>query len=245
MKKLIFVYFAIIFLIGCLVPAAAAQGKKPKTKAKPVISLTSSGDEEVVFGLKDALSNGTNHASSELGKQGGFYSDPRVRLSMPPALQELEKKLRGLKYDDLVDDLVVSMNRAAEQSITESSFAVSDALRQMTIQDPKKVLAGPKDAATQYFRRTSQTALLAKILPLVQTSMAENEVVAKFKVLVEKGGGVSTPPGQKPFNLDEYIAQKTLDGMFVLIADQEKRIREDPAARTTAILQKVFGSNIK
>ena len=247
MKKLIFTYLAISLFISILGTAVPAQSKKDKTKAKPPVIAASSSlkDEEIVFGLKDALSNGVSRAGAELSRQGGFYDDPRVKLSMPPELQALEKKLRSLKYDDLVDDFVVSMNRAAEQSVVETSFPLNDAIRQMTVQEPKKLLAGPKDAATQYFRRTSEKVLLAKVTPLAQTANSEAGVLEQFKILMQKGGGLNTPAGQKPFSIDEYVAQKVLDGMLLITADEEKRIREDPAARTTAILKKVFGSNIK
>lgn len=247
MKKLIFTYLAISLFISICAAAVPAQPKKGKTKPKPPVTAASSSlkDEEIVFGLKDALSNGVGRGGAVLGRQGGFYGDSRVKLSMPPALEALEKKLRSLKYDDLVDDFVVSLNRAAEQSVVEVSFPINDAIRQMTVPEPKKLLAGPKDAATQYFQRTSEKILLAKVTPLVQTANSEAGVLAQFKILVEKGGGLNTPAGQKPFSIDEYVTQKVLDGMFLIMAEEEKRIREDPAARTTAILKKVFGSNIK
>jgi nicotinamide mononucleotide adenylyltransferase len=238
MKKLIFTYLPIISLILALGTAAAAQAKKAKPKPKTLVSTSSLSDDEIVFGLKDALSNGVTRAGSALSRKGGFYDDPQVKLSMPLALQELEKKLRALKYDDLVDDFMVSMNRAAEQSVVESTFPINDAIRQMTIQDPKKVLAGAKNAATQYFQAKDFAALAAKVQPLVATATTENGVIAQLKVLREKGGVTKSA-----FNIDEYVTQKTLEAMFQIIAAEEKRIREDPSARTTAILQKIFGNS--
>jgi hypothetical protein len=245
MKKLNFAYPAIGLLILALAMAAGAQTKRAKTvkpKPKTVAAVT---NDEIVFGLKDALSNGVTHAISELGRQGGYYNNPRVKIPMPGALQPVEKALRFLKQDDLVDDFVVAMNRAAEQAVVEGTLVFADSIRQMTIQDAKNILSGPKDAATQYFRRTSEEKLREKFLPIVKTSTEEMGVTAQYKKLMQKGGGLAALTGQKDFDIDKYVTEKALDGLFLMIADEEKRIRENPLARTTTILQKVFGSVIK
>jgi len=249
MKKLIFTYSATGLLILALGMAAGAQVKKAKTtkpKPKPAApAINAATNDEIVFGLKDALSNGITRAVTELGRKGGYYDNPRVKIPIPAALRPVEKTLRVLKQDDLVDDFVVAMNRAAEQAVQEAVLVFSDSIRQMTIQDAKNILTGEKDAATQYFRRTSEEKLREKFLPIVKTSTSEMGVTTQYKQLMQKGGGLAALTGQKDFDIDKYVTEKALDGLFLMIADEEKRIRENPLARTTSILKKVFGSIIK
>ncbi len=222
--------------------AVSAQVKKPKTsKSKTTkIALASPlpSNDEIVSAFKEVLLSGVKRANSELTRQGVFYSDARYKILMPPATWALEKKLRGTGYGDAVDDLVVAMNRAAEQSVAEAVFVLSDEVGKMTAEDAKKLLSGPNDAVTQYFRRSGEKVLPAKTIPLVNTATAEAGVPALYKALEEKNGGKITG-----FDIDEYVAQKTLDAMFLVIAAEEKRIRQVPAARTTAILKKVFADN--
>jgi hypothetical protein len=226
-----------------LTPANAfAQGKKARPKAKPApaaVSPSSLTDEEVSLALKDVLLNGVNRAAEKLGGQGGFYDHTELRIPIPPALAAVVDKLHDQKYDDLVDDFVVAINRAAEQSVAESSFMVKDAIRQLKIDDPKSIVAaqgGQKDAATQYFRRTSEKALLAKVTETAMTANSEAGALEKYDRMLTQAGG------QYPaFDINEYVARKMLDGIFLTMAAEEKRIREVPAARTTTILQKVFG----
>jgi Protein of unknown function (DUF4197) len=222
---------------------ALAQGKKARPKAKPtpaaVVSASLLSDEEVSLALKDALSNGVNRTAEKLGGQGGFYDHAELKIPMSPALEAVVSKLEDQKYGDLVDDFVVAMNRAAEQSIAESSFMVKDAIRQLKIDDPKSIVAargGQKDAATQYFRRTSEKALLAKVTETVMTANSEAGALDKYNRMLTQAGGQYAP-----FDINEYVAQKMLDGVFLTMAAEEKRIREEPSARTTAALRKVFG----
>jgi hypothetical protein len=240
MKKPIFIFLTIIFLVLASFITAAAQLKNSKTKPKTTGSSSLVKDEEIVSAFKEVLLSGIKRANTELARQGAFYSNPRYKIPMPPAMQALEKKLRDLKYDDMIDDLVVAMNRAAEQSVGEAFFVLSDQAKELTFTDPKKLLTGPKDALTQYFRRSGEKVLPAKITPLVNTATSEAGVLLQYKAFEEKNGGKIAG-----FDIDEYVAQKTLDAMFLVIAAEEKRIREVPGARTTAVLKKVFGSNIK
>lgn len=231
-------------MILALAVTAGAQAKKAKSaKPKPKTAAAAvPANDEMTLGLKEALSNGVTHAVVELGRKGGYYNNPLVKIPLPEQSRAAVKTLRSLAQDDLVDDFVVSMNRVAEQAVAEAKLVFTDAIRQMTVKDAKSIVAGPKNAATAYFRSTSEEKLRAKFLPIVKTSIAETGVVTQYEILMEKGGGSA---GQKDSDLDEYITQKALDGLFLLIAAEEKRIREDPAARTTTILQKVFGSGLK
>ncbi|HEV7643023.1 MAG TPA: DUF4197 domain-containing protein [Pyrinomonadaceae bacterium] len=239
MKKPIFIFLTIIFLVSASAITAisvAAQPKKGKTKPKPVVSA-SLKDDEIVAAFKDVLLSGVKRANAQLGVQGGFYNNPKFKISMPPALQALEKNLRGAGYGDIADDLVVAMNRAAEQSVGEAFFVLNDEARKMTVEDAKKLLSGPDDAVTQHFRRSGEKVLLAKTTPLVNTATTETGALILYKSMEEKNGDKITG-----FDIDKYVTQKTLDAMFLEIAAEEKRIREVPAARTTAALKKVFGN---
>lgn len=160
-------------------------------------------------------------------------------------MQPVEKTLRFLKHDDLVDDFVVSMNRAAEQAVAEAVKVFGDAVKQMTIEDAKNILTGPPDSATQFLRRTSEEKLRVEFQPIVRTATEESGTTAQFKELMKKDGGMTSIIGGKNFDLDRYVTEKALDGLFFMVAEEEKRIREDPLARTTSILKKVFGSIIK
>ncbi len=237
-------------LMLALTASVGAQVKRlrttsPKTAKAAATASSVLTNDEIGFGLKDALSNGVMHAIQQLGAQGGFYTNLRVKIPMPKQLQPVEKTLRFLKQDDLVDDFILSMNRAAEQSMVEATYVFGDAIRQMSIADAKNILTGPNDAATQFFRRTSEEKLRVKFLPIIKTATEEAGVTAQYKKLMEKGGGITALLGQKDFDLDAYVTQKALDGLFIMVADEEKRIRENPVARTTSILKKVFGSILK
>jgi len=169
---------------------------------------------------------------------------------MPDSLKKVEKTLRSLRQDKLADEFVTTMNRAAEQAVPEAASVLGDSVKQMSIADATAILTSTNNAATQYFRRTSETNLHARFLPIVKAATEKAGVTSAYKRMTEKatsglGGfgsfgenllGVQTP------DLDDYVTRKALDGLFVKIADQEKLIRENPVARTTDLLQKVFGA---
>lgn len=178
---------------------------------------------------------------------------------MPEELKKIETAMRSLKQDQLADTFITTMNRAAEQAVPEAAAVFADSLKQMTIADAKSILTGPDDAATQYFRRTSQTNLYARFRPIVQKSTESAGATAAFKNIVEQSksdaiakklGGLRSlgaafgfnAPDPTALDLDDYVTTKALDGLFHRVAQEEKLIRQNPQARTTEILQKVFGA---
>ncbi len=229
---------------------------KPKpatgaTSAPPAAaSLAGLSQDQMVQGLKEALGKGVQQAVGGLGRQNGFLSDPSVKIPMPENLQKVERTLRTLRQDKLADEFVTTMNRAAEKAVPEAAAVLGDSVKQMTITDAKSILTGTNNAATQYFRRTSETNLYERFLPIVQKATEETGVTGAYKKMTAKAsgglgglGGLSgTLLGIQAPDLDDYVTRKTLDGLFVKIADQEKLIRENPVARTTDLLQKVFGA---
>ena len=171
---------------------------------------------------------------------------------MPEKLRAVEKTLRTLKQDKLADDFVTTMNHAAEQAVPQAATVFADAVKNMSIEDAKMVLTGTNNAATQYFRRTTQTNLYEKFLPIVKKATDATGVTSAYKRLMDKAGtaspfgsfGQSLLQGES-IDVDSYVANKTLDGLFLMVAQEEKRIRENPVARTTDLLQKVFGAVAK
>lgn len=199
-------------------------------------------DSQVVNGLKEALAKGVQHAVTNLGRSDGFLKDLDVKILLPSNLKKAERSLRFLGQDRLVDNFVSTMNRAAEQATPQAAEVLSGAIRQMTVADAKAILQGTNNAATQYFRRTSETNLYAKFLPIVKQATSAAGVTSAYKEMVGRAGTVATLVGGDSLDLDGYVTRKSLDGLFLKMAQEEKRIRENPLARTTDVLKKVFGA---
>ena len=200
----------------------------------------------MVGGLKEALGKGVQQAVGSLGKEGGFLNDLSVKIPMPDSLKKVEKTLRTLRQDKLADEFVTTMNRAAEKATPEAAAVLGDSIKQMSLADARTILTGTNNAATQYFRRTSETNLYEKFLPIVKKATEQTGVTSSYKQMVAKanfGGGFgSSLLNKDSMDIDGYVTRKALDGLFVKIAEEEKRIRENPIARTTDLLQKVFGA---
>ena len=234
-----------------LLATDASQPAKATQQGKPGIisSLTSLSHDEAVQGLKAALTNGVQAAIRDLGHDGGFLTNLAVRIPLPAQLQGIERALRAVHEDKLADEFVASMNHAAEKAVPQAVSVFAEAISHMTIGDAESILTGPSDAATQYFRRTTQTNLFARFEPIVKKATDETGVTSAYKRVLDFGvrnkylgallGAVSE---QQSLDLDAYITNKAMDGLFEVIADEEQRIRQDPVARTTDLLKKVFGS---
>lgn len=212
-------------------------------------SLSSLSQDQVVLGLKEALTNGVQRAVAQLGHDGGFLTNLNVRIPMPEKLRNVEKTLRALKQDKLADEFVATMNHAAEQAVREAVSVFSEAIRGMSIQDAKAILTGPNDAATQYFRRATETNLFTRFLQVVKSATDRTGVTGTYKKLVERanagnrfGSFGSAVANLESVDIDQYVTTKALDGLFKIVAEEEKRIRANPVARTSELLQKVFGA---
>jgi hypothetical protein len=208
--------------------------------------------EQIIQGLKEALGKGVQQAVSQLGRENGFLTNLNVKIPMPEKLQTAERTLRALKQDKLADDFVSTMNHAAEQAVPQAAAVFGDAIKQMSIEDAKTILIGTNNAATQYFRRTTETNLHEKFLPIVKQATSQTGVTAAYKKLMDKaaGGGSLGSWGRsllggESMDVDAYVTNKALDGLFKMVAEEEKRIRENPVARTSELLQKVFGAVAK
>jgi uncharacterized protein YaaQ len=228
---------------------------KKATATNALPSLGALTEDQTAKALKEALAKGAERAVKQLGTNGGFLTNLSVKIPMPASLQKVEQTLRTLKQDALADAFVTTMNRAAEQAVPVAATVFGDAIRQMTVADAKAILTGPQDAATQYFRRTSTNALHAQFLPIVKQATDAAGVTAAYKAMLAKAGptaglvqGFGAAFGKNlgldaaTLDVDAYVTGKAMEGLFKVVAEEEKRIRENPAARTTDLLKQVFGA---
>jgi len=202
----------------------------------------------MVGGLKEALGKGVEQAIARLGHEGGFLTNMSVKIPLPDKLRAVEKTLRVVKQEKLADDFVNTINRAAELAVPEAASVFREAITAMSLSDAKAILTGGTNAATQYFRRTTETNLFNKFLPIVKKATDEAGVTSAYKRFVEKGATTGSLGSlgnsflkTDSLDVDSYVTTKALDGLFKMVAEEEKRIRENPAARTSELLQKVFG----
>jgi hypothetical protein len=215
------------------------------SNAAPV-GVTSLTQGEMYDGLKQALSKGVQQAVANLGHDGGYLNNLEVKIPMPDSLKRVQQAAHAVGQDKVVDDFIATMNHAAEQAVPQAAAIFGDAITKMNVDDAKAILTGPDDAATQYFRKTSEGQLTEKMLPIVKQATAKTGVTAAYKQLMQYGGSFTQFMGQKnSVDLDGYVTGKALDGLFKMVAAEEKNIRENPVARSTDLLKKVFGAKIQ
>ena len=206
-------------------------------------SLGGSGaltNDEIIAGLKEALGVGTEKAVAVVSKPDGYYKNPDIKIPLPESVQKVEKLLRATGYGQKVDDFELSMNRAAELAAPEAKSVFGDAIKQMTFEDAKKILDGPDNAATLYFEDKTSGRLRQIFKPIVQDAMGQVGVTRSYQDLNAKVQ--SMPLGKSlSFDLDQYVTDGSLKGLFKMLAEEEKQIRTQPAARVTDLLKKVFG----
>jgi len=203
-------------------------------------SVSGLSTAEMDGGLKEALAVGAERAIAGLGSNGGFLNDAAVRIPLPGSLKKTEGTLRMLGQGKTVDEFLETVNRAAEQAVPKAAPIVGDAIRGMSIADAQKILGGPDDAATRYFRDKTSASLGEAMMPIVRNATNNAGVTRAYKSMLDKAGPAAAMAGN--LDVDQYVTEKTLDGLFLKLAEQEKSIRNNPAARSTDLLKKVFGS---
>ena len=197
---------------------------------------------EMVTGLKEALDKGTQFAVDKLGKPGGFLDNKKVRIPMPDSLTWVESSLRTVGQDELADEFIATMNQAAEQAVPEAAEVFGDAIQDMSVEDAQGILTGPDDAATQYFRTNTESILTDRMRPIVESATASTGVTSAYKNMMGSAGGLTSMLSDSTTDIDGYITAKTLDGLFLMIAKEERKIRENPVARSSELMQKVFSA---
>lgn len=218
-------------LLACCAGACAASGA----------TLDAFSEKQMASALRSALEKGATEAVLKLGKADGFLGDPKVRIPLPSAVTKHEKTLRKFGLGKQVDALSTSMNRAAEAAVPEAKALVLDAVKTMTVADAKGILQGPDDAATQYFQKRTREPLAAKLLPIVQKATAQAKVAQAYAAVTKQAVKYHLMDAGAA-DLDAWVTQKALDGLFLTIADKERQIRKDPVGQTTQLLRDVFGS---
>jgi len=228
--------FALVFSISFA--SAQINLKKIKSAIKGGESVTT---EEVAEGLKEALTNGVSKGSDLASQLDGFYKNPEIKIPFPPDVKQMETKLRAIGMGAQVDKFVESLNRGAEDAAKEAKPIFVSAVKQMTIQDAWSILKGQQDAATQYLKNTTTSPLTEKFMPIVRASLEKVNATRYYSDLVNAYNKIPLVQKVNP-NLDEYATGKAVDGLFILVAKEEKNIRANPAARTSDLLKKVFSN---
>jgi Protein of unknown function (DUF4197) len=211
----------------------------PFCGAATPIALT---DAEVARGLREALVQGADRAVLQLGRENGFLSNQTVRIPVPPSLRRADALLRKVGMRKYSDQLIVAMNRAAEQAVPEARVLLVEAVEQMSIADAKVILTGPEDAATQYFRRHTESALTARLQPIVQQATQRVRVTDAYSQYAGRAARFGLIK-KEDAELNAYVTHKALEGLYVTIAEEERAIRRHPLQQTTDLLRRVFGSS--
>ena len=249
--------YAVISIAGLLTlafgPVATADWNSFKelfkAKSNEVMesgALSKAGDavgvssDDIARGLKEALGKGARSAVERLGQPDGFLGNVDVKIPMPGHLSMVEKGLRAVGQDERADQFIASMNRAAERAVPEAAAVFGEAISQMSIDDARGILNGGDNAATEYLKRSSADGLKTKFRPLVDAAVREVGVTQQYQAMVDKASFASSFVDTDKLDLGNYVTDKALDGVFFMVGEEERKIRANPAARTTELLKKVF-----
>lgn len=242
MKKLL----SVLLLVAGLVELSQAQTFLKNLK-KQVTGSSNSGSslssDEIISGLKQALTLGAQKSADKLSAVDGFFRDAAVKVLLPPQAQNVEKTLRGLGMGKLVDDAILSMNRAAEDASKSAAPIFVNAVKQMTVQDGLSILRGADTAATGYLRKTTSPELTAAFHPVIDSSLQKTGATKYWKTLFDTYNKLPTTFNKVDPDLASFVTQKAMNGIFYYVAQEEMKIRKDPAAQVTDLLKKVFGGS--
>lgn len=220
-------------LAGLVICAQAA--------AQSVTSLAGISNQDAVQALKDALVQGSGKAVSQLSAADGFLGNPKVKIPLPDTIKRVESGLRMIGMGRQADELVTSMNRAAEMAVKEATPLLTDSVKKMSVQDAKGVLTGGDDAATQYFKRTTAEPLAKRFLPIVKQMTAKVELAEQYNRFAGQAAQLGVM-SKEDADIDQYVTRKALDGLYLVIADYERGIRKDPMGAATSVAKRVFGA---
>lgn len=248
--------FAFAFNLGNFAKSVMSDSSAVNSKS----SVSGLDNSTISSGLKEALKKGVDFAVAQLGKDNGYLNNSLVKIPLPENLAKTEKIVRKFGGDKIADNLINSMNSAASKAAPKTAKIFMNAIDKMSLTDARKILSGNKDAATQYFKTHTSGSLEKMIAPIVNNTMKENSVAKYYdafngyykkygKKYVQNSGVASIAksfgadkylPGDNPENLNKYVTDKAIDGLFKMIAKEEADIRSNPVARTTSLLKKVF-----
>jgi hypothetical protein len=204
-------------------------------------SMDALSQAEVARALRDALVQAAARAVAQLGQENGFLGDPRVRIPLPEPLHRADALARKFGRSNHSDALIEIMNRAAEQAVAQAQPLLMEAVKNMTVSDAKRIVAGPDDAATRYFRAQTEAALLERFLPTVRSATSKVRLAEAYKRYARHGVRYGLV-NEEHADLDRYVAREALDGLFVVLAQEEAAIRRDPLRQSGRLVRKVFGA---
>tara|TARA_B100000809_G_scaffold266402_1_gene328957 strand:+ start:4642 stop:5349 length:708 start_codon:yes stop_codon:yes gene_type:complete len=235
MKKTIIIAASAILLVGCAEMNTILKDiDTPSTRPLPLTNI------EVIKGLKEALSVGTNNSTSLTSKLDGYYKNPEIFIPFPPEAIKVKEKMTDLGMGAQVDKFVMTMNRSAETASKKAAPIFINAIISMSIADGFAILKGGDNAATNYLKEKTSGQLRIEFNPVVKSAIDKVEVTKYWNPVINTYNKIPFITKQNP-NLEDYITTKAMDGLFIMLAKEEKSIRKDPLARVTAILKRVFG----
>ena len=222
-----------------------------RTVALSVLLLVASGSalaqlerisrQDATAALKAVLEKGSLAAVANLSRVDGFLGNPQVKIPLPESAQRAERAMRRLGMGKYADELIVTMNRAAESAVPEAKALFIQSAKKMTVQDAKGIIMGSETAGTEYFRRTTRGELHQRFLPIVGKATARVQLAQRYEQFADKAVAVGMLK-KEDADLDEYVTQKALDGLYLMVAEEEKKIRKDPIGTGSGIIRKVFGA---
>ena len=241
-QKILSLIISLLLMAGLVQRVDAGFQDWLKDVAGKLDGETGLSEEDIVNGLKQALEVGTGNAVKTVSQTDGYLKNPKIKIPLPENVQKFEKILRTTGFGNQVDEFELSMNRAAERAAPEAKSIFWNAIKQMTFTDARQILDGPDNAATRYFEDKTSKRLQEIFKPIAHQSMAEVGVTRHYQTIDDK---IQTIPfaDQMSFDLDQYVTEKALDGLYLMLAEEEKKIRQDPAARVTNLLKKVFATD--
>lgn len=239
-----------LMMLAGVFGAGAASAQMPKLDdvlkglGKPAKGSSGSGDapdeQSSAAGIKEALAVGTERAVASLSKKDGYFANQAVKILLPSSLQKVADVARKVGFQQQVDEFVLGMNRAAEAAAPLASRYLGDAIREMSLDDARGIVTGGSTSATDFFRAKTRDKLYAAFKPVVAQKVGEVGAARSYQALMARYDKVPFVGGQS-VDVDDYVTNKSLDGLFHMVAEEEKAIRSNPAARTTELLKRVFG----
>ena len=234
------VSFIVLFLVVSFITGSCVELSDTIKEGIALIPKQSLDDNTIISGLKEALSIGTENAVKSVSKVDGYFGNEMIKILMPEKIQQAADVLGKVGYQKQVDNFILSMNRAAERGAPETVSIFGSAIKKMTLDDARGILEGGDTAATDYFKAKTSDKIYETFKPIISSSMNEVGVTRSYKEMMDK---FTSLPFMKfeSLDLDHYVTNKSLDGLFYMLGEEEKKIRTDPASRVTELLKKVFG----
>jgi len=243
MKKVSVLSIVIVFCAVCFCYAATLDDMLKGVKLPPGVKMPGSTQDDgtIVAGLKEALSIGTGNAVASTSKLDGYFKNQMIKILLPDNIQTMANVLSKLGYQRQVDNFILSMNRAAEKAAPKAKEYFIGAIKEMSFDDARKILGGGDTAATEFFKSKTSGKLFDEFKPVISKSMNDVGVTRSYKEMVGKYTSAVPFANLESLDLDQYVTNKALDGLFYMVGQEEKKIRTDPAARVTELLKKTFG----